>query len=478
MRRSGVVNGFDSVPDGWVYFSYYPGKCAIAQDTVAGHTGGLHIDIGAVGEAAPRGWEPTNLKAELVSVGTELLLGEIVDTNAAYMSQRLAEIGVDVHYRHTVGDNLGRIVPVLELALTRSDVVLMCGGLGPTQDDLTRESIAAVTGRPLQSDAEAEERLREFFARRGFTATPNNRKQATVPEGGRLLENTCGTAPGLLVEHHGKVLLAVPGPPSEMREMMRREVIPYLTTRLGGRPMAVHSRVLRFADIGESTLVAEIDDIIAEQTDPTVAPYARPGEVTLRLATKAGSPAEAAPCLDAMEARLRERVGDYVYGVDDETMEVAVGLALRAHGASVAVAESCTGGLIASRITDVAGSSDYFLGGVVAYANEIKQRVLGVPEQTLIDHGAVSEETALAMAVGVRKLCGADYALATTGIAGPGGGTEQKPVGLVYLAVADAEGTICVRHNWPGTREQFKHRVSQYALNLLRKRVLGLEMER
>ena len=418
------------------------------------------------------------MEAELVSVGTELLLGEIVDTNAAHMSQRLAEIGVDVHYRHTVGDNLGRIVPVLELALTRSDVVLMCGGLGPTQDDLTRESIAAVTGRPLQSDAEAEQRLREFFARRGFTATPNTLKQATVPQGGRLLENTCGTAPGLLLEHEGKALIAVPGPPSEMREMMRREVIPYLTERQGGRPMAVHSRVLRFADIGESTLVAEIDDIIAAQTDPTVAPYAKPGEVTLRLATKAASAAEAAQRLDAMEARLRERVGGYVYGVDDETMEVAVGLALRARGATVAVAESCTGGLIASRITDVAGASDYFLGGVVAYADEIKRRVLGVPAQTLISHGAVSEETALAMATGVRDLYRADYAVATTGIAGPGGGTEDKPVGLVHLAVADAEGTVCLRHNWPGTREQFKHRVSQYALNLLRKRVLGIEVER
>ncbi len=394
------------------------------------------------------------------------------------MSQRLAEIGVDVHYRHTVGDNLGRIVSVLELAQSRSDVVLMCGGLGPTQDDLTREAIAAVTGRPLQSDAEAEQHLRRFFARRGLTPTSNNLKQATVPEGGRLLENICGTAPGLLVEHADTVFIAVPGPPPEMREMMQREVIPYLTQRQGGRPLAVHTRILRFADIGESTLVAKIDDIIAAQTDPTVAPYARPGEVTLRLATKAESAEEAAGRLDVMEARLRERVGRYVYGVDDETMEVAVGRALRARGATVAVAESCTGGLIASRLTDVPGASDYFLGGVVAYANEIKQRVLGVPEETLADHGAVSEPTAVAMAGGARALYGADYALATTGIAGPGGGSEEKPVGLVYLAVADAEGTICLRQNWPGTREQFKHRVSQYALNLLRKRVLGIEVER
>jgi nicotinamide-nucleotide amidase len=406
------------------------------------------------------------------------LLGEIVDTNAAYMSQRLAEIGVDVHFRHTVGDNPGRIVSVLELALSRSDVVLICGGLGPTQDDLTRESVAAVTGRELVTDPDAEDHLREFFARRGHVPTSNNLKQATVPSGGRLLENTCGTAPGLCVEDDGKLIFAVPGPPTEMREMMQRQVLPILCERLGGELRPVYTRVLRMADIGESSLVAAIDDIITRQTDPTVAPYANPGEVTLRLATKAATESEAARRLDAMEATLRERIGRYIYGVDGETMEVAAGNALRERGATVAVAESCTGGLIASRITDVSGSSEYMLGGVVAYANEIKQRVLGVPAETLAEHGAVSEPTARAMALGARELFGADYAVATTGIAGPTGGTEEKPVGLVYVAIADADGVICEELNWPGTREQFKRRVSQNALNMLRKRVLGVEVRR
>ncbi|MFW5868523.1 MAG: competence/damage-inducible protein A [Armatimonadota bacterium] len=418
------------------------------------------------------------MKAELVSVGTELLLGEIVDTNAAYMSQRLAELGVDVHFRHTVGDNFDRVVSVLELALSRSDAILICGGLGPTQDDLTRESVAEVTGRPLASDPDAEEHLREFFARRGYTPTPNNLKQATVPEGGRLLGNTCGTAPGLFVEDDGKLIFAVPGPPAEMREMMQREVLPILCERLGDELTPVYVRVLRMADIGESSLVAEIDDIIEQQTDPTIAPYAKPGEVTLRLATKAADEDEACRKFDEMEARLRERIGQYIYGVDDETMEVAAGNALRDRGATVAVAESCTGGLIASRITDVAGASDYMLGGVVAYANEIKQRVLGVPAEVLAEHGAVSEQTARAMAVGVRELYGADYGLSTTGIAGPSGGTEKKPVGLVYVAIADADGVICAELNWPGTREQFKRRVSQNALNMLRKRVQGGEAQR
>jgi nicotinamide-nucleotide amidase len=394
------------------------------------------------------------------------------------MSQRLAELGIDVHFRHTVGDNPDRIVAVLELALSRSDAVLICGGLGPTQDDLTRECVAKVTGRDLVRDSDAEQHLREFFARRGYTPTPNNLKQVAVPEGGRLLENTCGTAPGLFVEDDGRLIFAVPGPPPEMREMMQREVLPVLADHLGEELVPVHTRVLRMADIGESSLVAQIEDIIAEQTDPTIAPYAKPGEVTLRLATKAPDPEQAAERFDALEERLREQIGQYIYGVDDETMEVAVGNALREAGATVAVAESCTGGLIASRITDVSGSSDYMLGGVVAYANEIKQRVLGVAGETLAEHGAVSEPTARAMAVGVRELYGADYAIATTGIAGPTGGTEEKPVGLVYVAIAGPNGVICEELNWPGTREQFKRRVSQNALNMLRKHVLGIEVQR
>lgn len=415
------------------------------------------------------------MKAELVSVGTELLLGEITDTNAVYLSQRLAEIGIDVFFRHTVGDNLERIVSVLELALSRCDVVIICGGLGPTQDDLTREALAEVTGRPLVVNPEAERRLREFFAARNRVPTPSNLKQATVPEGGTLLENTCGTAPGLLVEHDGRALIALPGPPPEMREMFQRQVLPWLLRRQG-EATVLRSRVLRLADIGESNLVDLIPDILDAQTDPTVAPYASPGEVRLRLTTKAHSEAEAAARLGEMEARLRERLGSYIYGVDEETMEVAVGKLLRARAATVACAESCTGGLIASRITDVPGASDYFRGAVVAYANEVKQRVLGVPEQVLREHGAVSEPCARAMAEGVRALLGADWAVATTGIAGPGGGTPEKPVGLVYIAVAGADGTVCVRGNWPGTRDQFKARVSQYALNTLRKRLLGVEI--
>lgn len=414
------------------------------------------------------------LKAEIIAVGTELLLGEITDTNATYISQQLAAIGVDVHYRHTVGDNLQRLVEVVRLAMGRSEAVILCGGLGPTEDDLTRDALAVATGRPLRRDEQAVEHLKQFFAARGRTPSEANFKQCEAPEGATLLNNTCGTAPGVFVEHQGVWLFAVPGPPPEMREMMRLEVLPRLRERATAEGGGIlHTRVLRLCDIGESDVATALADIIAHQTDPTIALYASPGEVKVRLATKDRDETAATARLDALAAQIRERMGAHVYGVDEDTMEVVVGKALLAAGATCAVAESCTGGLIASRITDVPGASGYFLAGIVAYDNRIKADVLGVPREVLEQHGAVSRECAMAMAEGVRKLSGADFAVATTGIAGPGGGTPEKPVGLVYVAVADAQGSECIQQLWPSTREQFKQRVSQMALNLLRKRVLG-----
>jgi len=413
------------------------------------------------------------LIAEIVSVGTELLLGEIVDTNAAWIARKLADIGVDVFHRMTVGDNLARMQAVLQTALGRADVVIISGGLGPTQDDCTREAIAAVTGRPLEADAAAEATLRALFAHRGFTLTANNLKQATVPRGGTLLPNVAGTAPGVLVEHEGRTLIAVPGPPSEMQEMMVRSVLPYLEQRAGaGRLFA---RRLRLTGIGESAVADAIADIIEGSMDPTVAPYASPGEVTLRLATKGTDEVAATAKLDATEALIRERLPGNVYGRDEETMEVSVGIELRARRQTLAVAESCTGGLIASRVTDVPGASEYFLEGLVVYSNAAKERLLGVPAELLAAHGAVSEPVARAMAENVRTRAGADYGLATTGIAGPSGGTPEKPVGLVYVAVASARGTVCQQHTWPGTREQFKRRVSQMALSALREAILAAE---
>lgn len=414
----------------------------------------------------------SKLKAEIISVGTELLLGEIDDTNASYISRRLAAVGVDVYYRHTVGDNLKRLVQVLSGARRRASVIVLCGGLGPTPDDLTREALAELTGRPLQAVPEAEMRLHRFFAERGRTPTPSNFKQCQVPRGGELLDNPVGTAPGVWLQHEQNLYIAVPGPPPEMREMIDNQVLPRLRQMLK-KDGTLWTRTLRLSGLGESQVADLLGDLLAAQKNPTIALYASPGEVRVRLATKAPDELLAQQIFAPVEQELRKRLGAAVYGVDDETMEVAVGQALLAAGATLAVAESCTGGLIASRLTDVPGASRYFLAGYVTYSNQAKQDLLGVPADLLREHGAVSAECAEAMARGARQRAGADYAAAVTGIAGPGGGTPEKPVGLVYLAVCDARGVEVVRHLWPGSREQFKQRVSQMALDLIRRRIIG-----
>ncbi len=411
--------------------------------------------------------------AELISAGTELLLGEIVDTNAVYLSKQLARIGVDVYYRHTVGDNLGRLVEVLRLALQRSDVIIITGGLGPTQDDITREAIAEASSRALVRSDQAVTELNAFFAARGRVPTPNNLRQADAPEGADLIPNHCGTAPGIRLEHDQSTIFALPGPPVELQPMFTEAVLPYLIEHLGAAGGRLFTRELLLADIGESNAADVLTDLILKQTDPTIAMYASPAQVRIRLATKDVSEQAARQRIAAVEAEIRRLLGDYIFGVDDDTVEKVIGDLLRKRNATLAVAESCTGGLIASRITDVPGSSDYFLGGIVSYANEVKHNILGVPAEVLTTHGAVSEQCAAAMAQGARKVTNADFAVATTGIAGPGGGTPEKPVGLVYVAVADEAGTLVENFNWPGSREQFKRRVSQIALNILRKRIAG-----
>lgn len=412
------------------------------------------------------------MKAEIISVGTELLLGEIVDTNASYLSQKLADLGVDVHYRHTVGDNLARLTEVLVTALSRADIIMLTGGLGPTEDDLTREGIAAATQRPLRRVPASEKRLREFFAARNRPLADSNLKQADAPEGAEHIENVCGTAPGIFLRHDGRLIFAAPGPPTELREMTERSILPILRAEFGEIGQ-LYSRSLLLMDIGESQVADVLSDLIDEQSDPTIAMYASPALVRVRMATKAPDEKTARKRFEPVEKRMRELLGTHVFGVDDDTMASVVGKLLRERGQTLAVAESCTGGLIASKLTDVPGASDYFVAGLVTYANEAKISLLNVPAAVIAEHGAVSEECARAMAEGARDATGADYAIATTGIAGPSGGTDEKPVGLVYMAVADASDTIVQRQLWPGTREQFKQRVSQMALGMLRKRILG-----
>jgi len=411
-------------------------------------------------------------RAEVVSVGTELLLGQITDTNATDICQRFAECGIPVYFRQTVGDNLERVQEAFRLAWSRAELVVFTGGLGPTEDDLTKEAVASALGVELVEDPESLVHLQQFFARRGRTMTPNQRRQALIPRGARAIPNRWGTAPGVFWEVDGHVVIMVPGVPREMRGMLDEFVIPELRTRGWVGEEVIRSRVLRAVGIGEGHLEELIRDLL-RTTNPTVAPLAHVGEVHLRI-TARGTPEHTQHLLDETERQLRERLGDAVYGVDGETLDEVVARLLRSSGLRVAVAESCTGGLVGERLTSTPGSSAYFLGGVVAYGNDAKRALLGVPQDLLETFGAVSAEVAEAMAKGARVAFGADLGLAVTGVAGPTGGTEGKPVGRVFLALADPQGMRSVRADFgqePG-REGVRRLASQAALNLLRRYLL------
>lgn len=407
------------------------------------------------------------MKAEIICIGTELLLGETIDTNAAYLAQTLAGLGIDLFYKTTVGDNLERLTEVLQRAWNRSDLILLSGGLGPTQDDLTREGIARLLGEDVAFHEEAWHQVQEAFARMKRPMPENNRRQAMLPLSAEPLYNRWGTAPGVWVCREEKVLAALPGVPSEMHGLMDDEVIPRLQRILGNGRTILVKRVLKVVGIGESALEERISDIIDAQRDVTVAPYAKRGEVHLRLAVKADSITEGMEKIVPVEQGIRERLQKFIFGTDDETLEGTVGRLLAEKRLTLATAESCTGGLIGHRITETPGSSDYYMVGLITYSNTAKMRLLGVTEETLERYGAVSAETADAMARGARERYGVDLALATTGIAGPGGGTATKPVGLVFMALASAEGVHVQKANFPWDRTQNKLATAQAALTML-----------
>lgn len=414
------------------------------------------------------------MNAEIISVGTELLLGQIVDTNAAFLGAELAALGVNLYYTTTVGDNLERATAAIRAALKRAEMILVTGGIGPTPDDVTREAIAAALDEGLVFHEGLAQQLREFFAARRRPMVDLNLRQAYLPASARAIPNPVGTAPGVLAEKNGRAIIALPGVPYEMKQMFEEYVRPYLRQRSSLHSF-LRSRVVRTFGLGESALVEEIKDLLEGQTNPTLAPLVKRGEVTLRLTVRASEESEAQRLLDELEARLRERLEPYIFGIDEHGLEQEVGRLLTAQGRTLAVAESCTGGLIGDRLTNVAGSSNYFVGGVIAYSNAVKRDLLGVPEETLQRWGAVSAETARAMAQGVRRRLGADLGLAATGIAGPTGGTPEKPVGLVYVALAAGQEPVaCQEYRWTGPREEVKYRTSQAALDLLRRSLLGL----
>ncbi|MHB1462883.1 MAG: competence/damage-inducible protein A [Armatimonadota bacterium] len=406
---------------------------------------------------------------EIISIGTELLMGMITDTNAAAIAARLPELGSRALYRQTVGDNLVRLTEVLERALDRSDVVIAMGGLGPTEDDITRDGIAGAIGDELILDERLKEELIALFSKRSFNLTNSQYRQAMRPSTAEPIDNPNGTAPGIHVEWHGKHLFALPGPPNECLPMFEAAVAPFLAA---SNNVQLMSRVIRVMALGEAAAEERLSHLLS-CPNPTLAPYAKLGEVHFRITAAGETESECMQLLDNCEQQCREALGDNLYGLDDTTLERAVMELLWAKGQTVATAESCTGGLIAHRFSGVPGASRALMGAVVAYDNRIKRDILGVSEQTLTTHGAVSEQTACEMAEGVRQRLGVDWAISTTGIAGPDGGTAEKPVGMVWLAVAGPDGVVAEKRLFGAQRDVIQWRASQSALDMLRRRILA-----
>lgn len=414
------------------------------------------------------------MRAFILSTGDELTTGRTLDTNAHYIADQLVAIGVDVVGVLVVGDYPARIAWAWRAALSQADVVVCTGGLGPTVDDLTTETVAAVAGVPLRLDAAVVDRIRQMFAAMGRAMPENNLKQALFPEGAAVIANPLGTAPGfrlaIATEHGPAHGIVMPGVPREMKRMLADEVLPWLRGARGGVD-EYRSHTFQTFGISESAL----DELVAGAVDPAesrLAFRAAFPQISVRV-TAQGPPGEVDRRLETAVAALRARIGGYAYGEGDTTMEAEVGKLLRAAGVTVAVAESCTGGLIGHRLTDVPGSSAYFVGGVVAYTNTVKRSLLGVRKETLVAHGAVSVETAEEMARGVRRALGATVGLATTGIAGPDGGTPEKPVGTVCIAIDGPSGTRSRRYQLWGTRDWVKLLTSQIALDWVRRVQLG-----
>ncbi len=414
------------------------------------------------------------MKAEIISVGTELLLGHTINTDAAHVARELSALGVDLLHAHVVGDNAGRLEDALREALTRSDLVITTGGLGPTDDDLTKETVARVTGAPLEEHAASLEQLREYFGSRPMSA--NQRKQAFLPRGSVAFPNAVGTAPGCAVPAgDGKFVILLPGPPSELLPMLREHVTPFLQRYAHG---AIASFMVHTFGIGEGAAELRIKDLTGG-ANPTAATYATEGEMFVRVTAKAADAAAAEALAAPLVEAVRERLGDVVYGVNVSSLESVVLPELIRRGQTLVTAESCTGGLLAKKITDQPGASAVFGTGLVTYANEAKMRLLGVPEDMLRAHGAVSPEVARCMAENARTRYNGDFGLGITGIAGPDGGTPGKPVGLVYIALSAADG-VWLRVMRPQGRylgrDWTRNRAVGHALDLLRRYLFGLPM--
>lgn len=414
------------------------------------------------------------MSAEIICVGTELLLGDILNTNAQFLALELADLGIPHYYQTVVGDNPGRLKQVLTIASDRSNLLIFTGGLGPTPDDLTTETLADFFGVSLVERQDVLEDIAQKFAQRGREMTPSNHKQALIPKGADVLPNPGGTAPGIIWQpRDGLTILTFPGVPSEMQQMWQETAVPFLKNQGWGKEI-IHSRLLRFWGIGESALSEKVAPFF-NLPNPTVAPYAGQGEVRLRVSARAASRAEAEQLIDPVAQQLQEIGEPYYYGTDTDTLASVVGQLLTDADETLSVAESCTGGGLGSMLTSIPGSSDYFLGGVISYDNSVKASLLGVTQSDLYTWGAVSKPVAMQMAAGVRSLLSTHWGLSITGIAGPGGGTETKPVGLVYIGLAKPDGTVdCFKYQLGQNRSRasIRHASACNALDQLRRSLL------
>ena len=416
------------------------------------------------------------MKAEIVATGTELLLGETLNTSAHYLTGKLSSLGIEVDYHTTVGDNLERLEQVLRQAIGRTDLLVTTGGLGPTADDLTKELVAKVLDLKMELDASSLEQINQFYGRRKAPMPLSNEKQAYFPKDSKILPNPIGTAPGAIIKKNGKTVIILPGPSFEMRPMFDTYVWPELQRIIEPHAERMNERVLKVFGMGESAIEEVLSELMS-LPNITMALLAKRAEMHIRMVARSSetTSGEAIDSLDRAEEEIRRRLGDKVFGRDQETMIGIVGQTLKNKHVTIATAESCTGGLLGAIFTQEAGSSEFYLGGVVSYSNSVKREILGVSEESLIKFGAVSEEVAKEMAEGIRSKIGSDLAISTTGIAGPGGGSDQKPVGLVYIGIATPEGVHAKKFQFYGERESVRQLTVQAALNGVRQHMLNSE---
>lgn len=411
--------------------------------------------------------------AEVIAIGTELLMGQIANTDAQYISGRLPDAGIYAYYHTVVGDNKKRIIECVTNALNRADIVITTGGLGPTKDDITRETISEIVGKPLVSDQQCIADIEEFFKSKDRVMTPNNKKQACFPEGAIIVRNANGTAPGCIVEYQDKTIIMLPGPPNEMKPMFEDSILPYLALK-GGQKL--QSKYLRIFGIGESAVEDAIEDLVDKQDNPTIAPYASVGQVTLRITARYSEEGEAERLMNPVINEIKRRLGDKIFSTDNkELYEVVCDLLIKSK-TTLSLAESCTGGMISTCLVDYPGISEVFKGGFVTYSNDMKMDILGVSKNTLERYGAVSEKCAIEMAKGARIRAKSNIALAVTGIAGPGGGSVDKPVGLVYIALATNHDVWVKKLNLWGERSRIRTNAMLYALDMIRRYLLGLAL--